>query len=447
VSVAAAVQVVWTRFRDFVNRVGPYSPFVTGGIFSPGARRLLAQAEAGAERVLHLFRLVVLVVGSAIGFLWVGLIDLVPIAWPLFAVAVVAVTALWIYVWRRLERGAGFGFRTGLIFFDAFVIDRGILLFHNPAGLYTIMRPDLHEAALRLISPGMIDATTPPMLVLLALGGALRLDPRLALVSTAVSLAVYAHLRAVFPAPALQTWPVALIIGVSGLLGANAARVFRYVTWKAGEEEVLERYVTQALTDELARSGDPERAGRIETITVLMADIRGFTTLSERLLPAEAVRLLNECFEAIVAPIGRAGGILDKYIGDGLLAFFEGPEHAGRALRAGRDMLAALDVFNAPRVDGARLRIGVAIHAGSTLLGTVGAAGRRDYTIIGDVVNVTARLEECNKRLDSTLIVSEAAFALIDGAAADGLVGPTPIELRGREEGVRVRYIERPRTL
>src|SRR5204862_4138110 len=97
---------------------------------------------------------------------------------------------------------------------------------------------------------------------------------------------------------------------------------------RAAEEQVLERYVPEGLTRELAAVGVVERGGRVEEITVLMADIRGFTTLSEQLSPAGAVALLNEYFTAVVAPLAREGAVLDKYIGDGVLAFFEGSQHA-----------------------------------------------------------------------------------------------------------------------
>lgn len=433
------------RLRRAIERIGPYSPFVTGGTFSPAARRLLADGEAGTERVLHLLRLVMFVVATLVAFLVFDLTVVLRDWWPLMLTVTLGFIVLWTAVWRRLARGgaSAMGLRVGLVFFDGFVIDRGVLLFQNPGGLYSRLVPDLYANLLRLFTPRDVDAITPPMLVLLALTGAMRLDPRLALLTTAVALAVYAHLRIVMPATPAQTWLTALIIGFAGLLGANVARVFRYVAWKASQETVLERYVPQSLTQEMLRSGDPERAPRVETITVLISDVRGFTRLAERLSPAESVALLNACFDTLVAPLARAGGVLDKYIGDGMLAFFEGPDHASRALAAARAMLTALDAFNAARA-GEPLRIGIAIHGGETLVGSVGASGRRDYTVIGDVVNVTARLEECNKRLGSALVVSEDALALMRPEARDGLAGPTRLEIRGREAGIVAYHLGAP---
>jgi class 3 adenylate cyclase len=431
------------RWRRLAERLGPFSPFATIATFSPAARHLLAEAESDIERVLHIVRLGLVVVATAIGLFGFGLIALPLRMWLVVNVFVVVLIALWVYVWRVLGRGQpSLRLRCLLILFDGYLISRGIILYADPAGLGRLLVPDAYQIASRLISRGDVEAVTPPMLVVLALTGAFRLDPRLAVFSTLVALAIYWYLRVVFPAPSTQTWVVALIIWFAGVLGANAARVIRYLTLKASQERVLEGYVPAALTQEILRSGDPTRAARSEEITVLMSDIRGFTRLSEGLTPAGAVELLNDCFGVLVIPLADEGAVLDKYIGDGLLAFFEGPDHAARALRAGRQMLASLAEFNASRPDRPPLRIGVAIHTGETLLGTVGAGTRRDYTVIGDVVNVTARLEELNKHFGSSLIVSAAALerAAAEPATAD-LSGPTNIELRGRAATVQVHYL------
>ena len=105
-------------------------------------------------------------------------------------------------------------------------------------------------------------------------------------------------------------------------------------------------------------------------------------------------------------------------------------------------MLEAVEAFNASRPDRLPLRIGIAIHAGKTLVGTVGSSTRREYTIIGDVVNVTARLEECNKRFPSELVISDDALKLTrDHLPAQGLAGPIEVDLRGRGAAVRVHYL------
>jgi adenylate cyclase len=236
---------------------------------------------------------------------------------------------------------------------------------------------------------------------------------------------------------------VGFVIGFSGLIGVQIARVLRVVALRAREEEVLERYVPQTLTQELARSGDPDRAGRQERVTVLMADIRGFTRISERLTPAQAVALLNDYFAVIVAPLAEQGAVLDGYVGDGLVAFFEDEQRTVRALRAAEGMRSALARFNATRSDAPPLRIGIAVHTGDVLVGTIGTAPRREYTIIGDVVNVTDRLEKMNKELDSVVVVSAIALGEVPDPVRLGLRGPVTLRLPGRKEPIAVHHLPR----
>jgi len=288
-----------------------------------------------------------------------------------------------------------------------------------------------------------IAAVVPPLLVYLALSGAFRLDPRAVAASTLVALLGLIFVAHVIGTPERETLAIGAVIAFTGLIGGLVARVLRVVALRAREEEVLERYVPQSLTQEIALTGDPDRAGRQEEVTVLMADIRGFTHLSERLTPAEAVALLNDYFGVVVAPLAAEGAVLDGYIGDGLLAFFEGADRsvrASRALRAADGMCSALDRFNAKRGATPLLRIGIAIHAGEVLIGTIGAPVRREYTIIGDAVNVTGRLEKSNKDFDSVIVASAAALAAVPDPASLGFHGPRVIEMRGHEP-VAVYYL------
>ena len=176
-----------------------------------------------------------------------------------------------------------------------------------------------------------------------------------------------------------------------------------------------------------------------------MADIRGFTRLSERLTPPAAVALLNNYFGVVVAPLAAEGAVLDGYVGDGLVAFFEGEDRTARALhalRAADGMRAALVRFNTTRGD-RPLRMGIAIHAGEVLVGTIGAPARREYTIIGDVVNVTDRLEKSNKEFDSVVVASAAALADVPDPAGLGFHGPQLVTVRGRDEPIAVYYLPR----
>ncbi|HYC22898.1 MAG TPA: adenylate/guanylate cyclase domain-containing protein, partial [Candidatus Bathyarchaeia archaeon] len=122
---------------------------------------------------------------------------------------------------------------------------------------------------------------------------------------------------------------------------------------------------------------------------------------------------------------------------------FEGDQRTARALRAAEGMRSALGRFNATRIDAPPLRIGIAVHAVEVLVGTIGAAPRREYTIIGDVVNVTDRLEKMNKELDSVVIVSANALGEVPEPVRLGLRGPVTLHLPGREEPIAVHYLPR----
>lgn len=420
--------------RDRLRPLGALSPFATLDTFSPGARRLLARMEREAERLLHVVRLVLALGLTAVYFFGFALGAGVPAL--LVGGGVLVALVAWVLVWRHLgEHVASFRLRVALALVDAMIVGRGFIMAQIPL-------PGSSLGATGILSPADLQAMTPPLLVFLALSGAFRLDPRLAAITTLLSFGLYLYLVVTFPTAPAPAVANGVLIWVAGVLGANAARVLRTVALQASEEQVLERYVPEGLTQELARAGEVERGGRVQDVSVLMADIRGFTGLSEQLTPAGAVALLNDYFTAVVAPLARENAVLDKYIGDGVLAFFEGPEHADRALRAGRGMLDAVVAFNESRPEERPLRIGVAIHAGSTLVGTIGAPSRREYTVIGDVVNVTARLEEWNKGLTSKLIASEDVLSrLTDPELAEGLEGPVSLDLHGRGAPAQARYL------
>jgi adenylate cyclase len=199
-----------------------------------------------------------------------------------------------------------------------------------------------------------------------------------------------------------------------------------------------------------AMSGDLQ-SGTEREIVVMFCDLRGFTALSEKRLPFDTVFLLNSYFAEMGQAIEQAGGRIDKFIGDGIMALFgidTGPAAAARqALNAAAGMSRGIDRLNLTLVDDLPrpLRIAIGVHSGPVVLGEMGHGSVMSLTAIGDTVNMASRLEGLAKEFQAELVVSERIQEL---SGADFLPWPlreTPI--RGREALLRVRVIKSCRDL
>ena len=186
-----------------------------------------------------------------------------------------------------------------------------------------------------------------------------------------------------------------------------------------------------------ALEADPRRldpGGEKVAVTILFADIRGFTEFSEKHEAAEVVEMLNVYFSAIVPIVEAERGTIDKFIGDGMMVVFNAPvvcpDHAERAVRAAVGLAQCVhrNVAGWKRLDRAGvwskqggLRVGVGIHTGTAVLGAIGSRRRLDYTAIGDTVNTAARIEALNKTLDTEILISAATRDAIPARRWDAL--------------------------
>jgi adenylate cyclase len=213
----------------------------------------------------------------------------------------------------------------------------------------------------------------------------------------------------------------------------------------------LSRYFSPNLVDLLAERDEPLGAVRRQTVAVLFADIVGFTTMAERMVPEAVVRMLREYHERMTALIFACGGTIDKYIGDEIFAVFGVPaastEDAANALKCADMMLAALKCWNDEREARGepQLAIGIGLNYGPAVLGDVGSEHSFSFTVIGDTVNTASRLQRLTRSLETPLVVGDALVEVVNSGSssiASGLVSQLHDRgeqfLRGRAGAVKI---------
>ena len=211
-----------------------------------------------------------------------------------------------------------------------------------------------------------------------------------------------------------------------------AARTRDYVTNLFGQ------HVSPQVVERLLASG-AEATSETRQVAVMFVDIRGFTAAAKSRTPQDVVTRLDRAFAVLVDIVDRNGGIVNKFLGDGLLALFgapfDDPSAANRALTAAREMLAAIERDNAG--SDWPLRIGIGLHLGDVVAGNVGSPRRKEYTVIGDTVNFASRIEALNKEHGCQLLISDAVHRAVGTDAADA-VTLGGVAVRGYEEAVTV---------
>jgi class 3 adenylate cyclase len=185
---------------------------------------------------------------------------------------------------------------------------------------------------------------------------------------------------------------------------------------------------------ELIQLGD---AAQLE-MTVLFADIRGFTSLSERMSPEDNFRFLNSYLKRVGPIIRENNGFIDKYIGDGIMALF--PEQTVSALDSAIRMQTTVRKYNHHRMKSGYdpIRIGIGIHKGPLMIGTVGEAERMDGTVISDAVNLAARIEALTKKFDAGILISEMVFQELPDPTLYNARVIARVKVRGKEQPVTV---------
>jgi class 3 adenylate cyclase len=225
---------------------------------------------------------------------------------------------------------------------------------------------------------------------------------------------------------------------VAGLLERNRIRA----TFSA--------YIDPDVAEHILTTGDDSlAAGEDVEVTALFLDLRGFTGFAEQHPARQVVGMLNRLFAIAVAIIHARGGHVDKFVGDGLLAVFGVPQrhadHADRALAAALDIAAAVDTGRTGEP-----RIGIGLNSGTVVAGNIGGAGRFDFTVIGDTVNVAARVEAATRHTGDTILVSEHTHRLLRPETQVVMAARPSVPLKGKTRPVALfaptRLRQRPPT-
>ncbi len=302
--------------------------------------------------------------------------------------------------------------------------------------------------------------SAPPVLLYLVviMVSILRLDARVSVFVALIAAAQYVALaQALLQTPStgslslfLSPFPIYLrsgILAISGLGAATISHDLRRRVIRAAEV-VVERDRTMAMfgqhvSPQVAERLLQEQAGQItelRPVCVLFLDIRDFTRFAESRTPSEVVAFLNTLFAPLVAVVDRHGGIINKFLCDGFLAIFGAPlpseNHCLSAVQAALDLISEVNqLAHAGQIP--PTRIGIGLHAGDVITGSVGSSLRREYTVIGDTVNLASRIEQLTKVHAAQLLASDAVIAQLPSGRFPAEKLP-PATVKGREAPVQL---------
>jgi adenylate cyclase len=245
------------------------------------------------------------------------------------------------------------------------------------------------------------------------------------------------------PGPIFAKAAILVVVGVvCGFVGAQIRRrliaSLETITERNRVVGMFGQYVSPAVVDQLLTQ-PVEAAGEVRHVTIMFLDIRGFTAFAERKTPTEVVTYLNTLFATMITLVNENHGIINKFLGDGFMACFGAPLSDGHdtenAVRAAVAIARAVERMSA---DGtiAPTRIGIGLHSGDAVTGNVGSEERREYTIIGDTVNLASRVEQLTKQYGVVLLVTDAVWQVVKGDYQGRPLDA--VAVRGRQEPVAI---------
>jgi adenylate cyclase len=303
----------------------------------------------------------------------------------------------------------------------------------------------LQLVAIRIADPGYVVGSNTGLFVLLIMGAMAALDARDVILAVVVAVVLQTVLAAKASAPIGSIVFMDLMMILAAGCTYLTRRITLLVTGATAEQlrhERLRRYFSPEVASMLADTPADDSVPESREVTLLFADLRHFTALAERLSGTEVVAILNAYLERMVRTIFTFGGTLDKFLGDGLMVYFGAPitqaDHAERAVRCSQAMQEELAHWNGERTarGEVELEMGIGIHTGTVVLGSIGPRQRREYTALGDAVNVASRLQELSKTIEAPILISEVTRRALDERFP--LIACGPAQLRGRTEPLNV---------
>ena len=205
-------------------------------------------------------------------------------------------------------------------------------------------------------------------------------------------------------------------------------------------KDLFGRFVTPQIAEAIM-AHSPALGGENTEVTILFADIRSYTTICESLSPTQVIEFLNNYFSHMVKAIEMHRGIVNQFVGDGIMAVFGAPvkqkDHASKALAAAREMLAELSRFNQLYRQGqSPIGIGIGINTGPVVAGIIGTQQRMEYRVVGDAVNLASRVEGLNKKFNTSLLISSFTKNALPKATPLKPLGP--VQVKGKKQIVEV---------
>ncbi len=225
--------------------------------------------------------------------------------------------------------------------------------------------------------------------------------------------------------------------GLMGVIGVGN-KLYRAAQERRKFREFLYRYLDESVAEQIVKSGKTQLENERKEVVVLFSDIKGFTKMSEKMDPAEIVSMLNTYLDRMSRVIKEHGGMIDKFVGDAIMAIFGVPfqrdDDIERSLKCALEMRRELHRMNEEH--GTNVDSGIGLHFGEVVVGNIGASFRWDYTCIGDTVNTASRIESLTRKIDAEVLVSEAIYERVKDKFEFEYAGE--FSVKGKELPVRV---------